>query len=176
MAVVPADIVGLVKTFKALSDSLPLTVGTATREDKIYTTLVKVNEGENYMTFNRIFDILFKEDNDCRVDGRLRYLLRGKYGMEKLCAYLNDIDWTEPNLPLNLVKLKLDRVIEELVFLTCIKILGAKKSLCHINSLILYRKDGNITSRASKPKPLAKPKPAAKAGVSAVDKSKPKDP
>lgn len=72
------------------------------------------------MTFNRIFDILFKEDNDCRVDGRLCYLLRGKYGMGKLCVYLNDIDWTEPNLPLDLVKLKLNRVIEELVFLMCV--------------------------------------------------------
>src|ERR1700678_323742 len=118
MAVIPVDILALVKTIKALSDSLPSTVGIATRDDKIYTTLVKINEGEIHMTFNRIFDILFKEDNDCRVDGRLRYLLRGKYGMDKLCAYLNDIDWMEPNLPLDLVKLKLDRLIEELTFLT----------------------------------------------------------
>jgi hypothetical protein len=117
----PADILALVKSFEALSDSLPSTVGTATRDDKIYTTLVRVNEGDTYMTFNRIFDILFKEDNDCRVDGRLRYLLRGKYGMDKLCSYLNEVDWMEPNLPLNLVKLKLDSVLEELIFLTCVK-------------------------------------------------------
>jgi hypothetical protein len=116
MAVIPVDILALVKTIKALSDSLPSTVGIATRDDKIYTTLVKINEGETHMTFNRIFDILFKEDNG--VDGRLRYLLCGKYGMDKLCAYLNDIDWMEPNLPLDLVKLKLDRLIEELTFLT----------------------------------------------------------
>ncbi|KDR65759.1 hypothetical protein GALMADRAFT_1362644 [Galerina marginata CBS 339.88] len=145
MSLVPADIFTLVKSFKALSDSLPSTVGTATRDDKIYTTLVKVNEGDTYMTFNRIFDILFKEDVDCRVNGRLRYLLRGKYGMGKLCAYLNDINWAEPDLPLDLVKIKLDQVIEEMIFLTT-----------------LYRKD---FATIPKPKPVVKPKPA--------DKSKP---
>ena len=81
------------------------------------------------MTFNRIFDILYKEDSDCRgEDGRLRYILCGKYGMDKICAYLNGVDWSEPSIPLDLVKLKLDRVINELIFLTCVQ----KKSL--INS------------------------------------------
>jgi len=66
---------------------------------------------------NRIFDILFKEDVDCQVNGHLHYLLRGNYGMDKLCAYLNNIDWAEPNLPLDLIKIKLDHIIEEMIFL-----------------------------------------------------------
>jgi len=41
--------------------------------------------------------------------------------MDKLCPYLNDIDWAEPNLPLDLVKIKLDRIIKEMIFLMCIK-------------------------------------------------------
>jgi len=119
MAVVHTDILLLVKNLTTLSASLPLTVGIATKEDKIYSTLLRVNEGDTFQTFNRIFDILFKEDNDCRNEhGRLRYVLRGKYGMDKICAYLNNVPWSEPNIPHDLVKIKLDRLLEELTYLT----------------------------------------------------------
>lgn len=92
MSVVYADIVSLVKNFTALCASLPSSLPVATKDDKIYTTLLRVNEGDIYMTFNRIFDILYKEDSDCRgEDGRLRYILCGKYGMDKICAYLNGV-------------------------------------------------------------------------------------
>ena len=72
--------------------SLPLPV--ANKEDNIYTTLLCVNEGDIYMTFNRIFDILYKEDSDCcSEDCCLHYILCGKYGMDKICVYLNGVDW-----------------------------------------------------------------------------------
>lgn len=117
MSVVYADIVSLVKNFTALCTSLPSSLPVANKEDNIYTTLLCVNEGDTYMTFNRIFDILYKEDSDCC----LHYILCGKYGMDKICVYLNGVDWSEPNIPLDLMKLKLDQVINELTFLMCIQ-------------------------------------------------------
>jgi len=73
------------------------------------------------MTFNCIFDILFKEDVECRDEnGHLCHVLHGKYGMDKICAYLNGVQWSEPNIPLDLVKMKLDCLIEELLYLSCI--------------------------------------------------------
>jgi hypothetical protein len=92
MSVIYADIVSLVKNFTALCTSLPSSLPVANKEDKIYTTLLHVNEGDTYMTFNRIFDILYKEDSNCQdQDVRLCYILRGKYGMDKICAYLNGV-------------------------------------------------------------------------------------
>lgn len=122
MSVVYADIVSLVKNFTALCTSLPSSLPVANKEDNIYTTLLCVNEGDTYMTFNRIFDILYKEDSDCcSEDCCLHYILCGKYGMDKICVYLNGVDWSESNIPLDLMKLKLDRVINELTFLMCIQ-------------------------------------------------------
>ncbi len=119
MSVDHTEILSLVKTLTALTASLPTAVQIATKEDRIYSTLLRVNEGDTFQTFNRIFDILFKEDNDCRDEqGRLRYVLRGKYGMDKICAYLNNVKWSEPDIPLDLVKIKLDRLAEELIYLT----------------------------------------------------------
>ena len=62
-------------------------------------TLLCVNEGDTYMTFNRIFDILYEEDSDCcSEDCCLHYIICGKYGMDKICVYLNGVDWSEPNI------------------------------------------------------------------------------
>ena len=105
----------------ALSASLPASVPIAKQDSKIYTTLLHVNEGDTWMTFNRIFDILFKEDVECRDEnGHLCHVLHGKYGMDKICAYLNDVQWSELNIPLDLVKMKLDHLIEELLYLLCV--------------------------------------------------------
>jgi hypothetical protein len=118
MSVAHTDIQALVQSLATHSAALPPTVPLATQEDKIYHTVLRVNEGDAFQTFNRIFDILFKEDADCRDEhGRLRYVRRGKYGMDKICAYLNNVDWKDPNMPLDLVKIKLDRLLEELSFL-----------------------------------------------------------
>ena len=121
MSVVHLDILSLIANVTALSASLPASVSIAKQDSKIYTTLLRVNEGDTWMTFNRIFDILFKEDVEYRDEnGRLRHILRGKYGMDKICAYLNGVQWSDPNIPLDLVKMKLDRLIEELLYLSCV--------------------------------------------------------
>ena len=69
-------------------------------------------EGEvPYETFNRRFDVLFGED--CRdLHGRLHYVRQGKHGMGLVVSYLSKIDWTD--FPLDLVELKLQRLIAEL--------------------------------------------------------------
>ncbi|KAG6907260.1 hypothetical protein DXG01_009634 [Tephrocybe rancida] len=113
------DICALVTNISTLSVTLPASVPLGTKEDKMYRVL-NLEEGETpYATFNRRFDLLFKEDKDCRDEaGRLRYLRRGPFGVVKLCAYyLSSVDWTDADLPLELVKLKLNRVNDELVYL-----------------------------------------------------------
>ena len=63
-------------------------------------------------TFNRHFDALFGED--CRDDGgRLQYVRKGKLGLGCICSYLSKIDWTD-NFPLDIVEIKLQRLISEL--------------------------------------------------------------
>ena len=71
--------------------------------------------------------------------------------MDNICAYLNGVDWSEPNIPLDLVKLKLDHVINELTFLKCVQ----KKTLiyCVKVSNTLHRisvKDGATVAKVSK--------------------------
>ena len=62
-------------------------------------------------TFNRRFDVLFAED--CRdADGRLHHVRQGKLGMGLIVSYLSKLDWT--GFPLDLVELKLRRLITEL--------------------------------------------------------------
>jgi hypothetical protein len=63
-------------------------------------------------TFNRRFDAMFAED--CRdSDGRLHYVRQGKLGMGLVVLYLSKINWTT-GFPLDIVELKLQRVITEL--------------------------------------------------------------
>ena len=62
--------------------------------------------------FNRRFDAMFGED--CRDDaGRLLYIRKGKLGLGRVCSYLSKIDWAD-NFPLDIVEIKLQRLITEL--------------------------------------------------------------
>jgi hypothetical protein len=66
-------------------------------------------------TFNRRFDAIFAED--CRnSDGRLHYVRQGKLGMGLVVTYLSKINWTT-GFPLDLVELKLQRLVTELKIL-----------------------------------------------------------
>jgi hypothetical protein len=65
-------------------------------------------------TFNGRFDALFGED--CRdSDGRLHHVRQGKFGMGLVVSYLSKINWT--GFPLDLVELKLQRLVTELKYL-----------------------------------------------------------
>jgi hypothetical protein len=68
-------------------------------------------------TFNRRFDVLFGED--CRnPDGRLLHVRQGKLGMGLITSYLSRISWD--GFPLDIVELKLRRLLAELKLLQCV--------------------------------------------------------
>jgi hypothetical protein len=63
-------------------------------------------------TFNRHFDAMFGED--CQdTSGHLQYVCKGKLGLGRVCSYLSKIDWAD-NFPLDIVEIKLQRLITEL--------------------------------------------------------------
>lgn len=70
-------------------------------------------EGDTtHETFNERFDAMFGED--CRNSvGRLQYIRRGKRGLGLVCSYLSSIDWAD-NIPLDIVEIKLQRLLAEL--------------------------------------------------------------
>ena len=77
--------------------------------------LMKTEELDTpHETFNRRFDAMFAED--CRdSDGRLHYVRQGKMGMGLVVSYLAKINWA--GFPLDLVELKLQRLVTELKIL-----------------------------------------------------------
>ena len=74
---------------------------------------MSTKEGDTpYETFNRRFDALFGED--CRDSGgRLHHVRQGKLGLGLIISYLSKINWTK-DFPLDLVELKLQRLVNEL--------------------------------------------------------------
>lgn len=104
----------LVKDITTLSGSLPSLVPLATKNDKIWSVLNSEPRDTAHETFNRRFDALFGED--CRDSaGRLQYIRNGKLGMGLVCAYLSKCDWSD-GFPLDLVEIKLQRVLSELKY------------------------------------------------------------
>ena len=108
-----ANIRLLVKEISTLSGSLLDSVPKGSKDDKIWSVM-NTEELENpHETFNRRFDAMFAED--CRnSDGRLHHVRQGKLGMGLVVAYLSKINWTTGDFPLDLVELKLQRLITEL--------------------------------------------------------------
>ena len=110
----------LVKTISTLSSSLPPSVPKATTKDKIWCVMHAVECQDGFETFNKRFDALFGED--CRdSEGRLEHIRAGKSGMGLISAYLKKIDWSQ-GYPLDLVKIKLDRLSTELRFIVYVYI------------------------------------------------------
>ena len=105
----------LVKEISALSNSLSDVVPKGSKDDKIWSVM-NTKEGDTlHETFNRRFDALFGED--CRDScGRLHYVRQGKLGMGLVSSYLSKINWTA-GFPLDLVELKLQRLVAELKLL-----------------------------------------------------------
>jgi hypothetical protein len=109
----------LIVNIVSLSQGLPATVPIATKGDKIYSVMTSAPGESTWHTFNRRFDALFGED--CRDQhGRLHFICRGLYGMDKVCSYLESIDLTASDLPLDLIKIKLERLNNEILFLGCV--------------------------------------------------------
>ncbi|KAI9457660.1 hypothetical protein F5148DRAFT_1151140 [Russula earlei] len=108
----PNTVKQLVKDITSLSNSLSDAVPRGSKDDKIWFVMnTKEGDVPPHETFNRRFDALFGED--CRdPGGRLHHIRQGKLGMGLVVSYLLKINWT--NFPLDLVELKLERLIAEL--------------------------------------------------------------
>jgi hypothetical protein len=101
----------LVKEIGVLSHSLSDAVPKGTKGDKIWSVMNTEECDTPHETFNRRFDAMFAED--CRdSDGRLHHVRQGKLGMGLVVPYLSKINWA--SFPLDLVELKLRRLITEL--------------------------------------------------------------
>lgn len=107
-----AAIKTLVKDITVLSNSLPRSVQQATKDNKIWS-IMNAGQGETaHETFNRCFDAMFGQE--CRDStGCLKHIRKGKLGMGLVCSYLSKCDWAD-GFPLDLVEIKLVRLVEEL--------------------------------------------------------------
>lgn len=105
----------LIKDISSLSSSLLDSVPKGSKDDKIWSVMNSEEGDTPHETFNRRFDTMFAED--CRnSDGRLHYVRQGKLGMGLVVSYLLKINWST-GFPLDLVELKLQRLIAELKIL-----------------------------------------------------------
>lgn len=100
-----------VKEIGTLSASLADSVPKGSKDDKLWLVMNSAEGESPHKTFNRRFDALFAED--CRdSSGRLHHVRQGKLGMGLVVTYLSKLNWA--NFPLDLVDLKLQRLITEL--------------------------------------------------------------
>lgn len=100
-----------VKEIGTLSASLTDSVPKGSKDDKLWLVMNSAEGESPHETFNRRFDALFAED--CRdSSGRLHHVRQGKLGMGLVVTYLSKLNWA--NFPLDLVDLKLQRLITEL--------------------------------------------------------------
>jgi hypothetical protein len=107
-----SEIKALVKIITTLSNGLPQSIPLGTKKDKIWMVMHTEERETAHETFNRRFDAMFGED--CRdTAGRLQHIRKGKLGLGSICAYLSKIDWAD-NFPLDIVEIKLQRLIAEL--------------------------------------------------------------
>jgi hypothetical protein len=105
----------LVREINTLSSSLSDSVPKGSKDDKIWSVMNTEELDTPHETFNRRFDAMFAED--CRdSDGRLHYVRQGKLGMNLVVSYLSKINWIT-GFPLDLVEIKLQRLITELKIL-----------------------------------------------------------
>ena len=100
------DIKALVKEITMLSNGLPSSIQTGTKEDKIWR--VKNADGGDtaHETFNKRFNAIFGEDC-CDSSGCLLHIRKGKHGLGLICSYLSQIDWVVDDFPLDIVEIKL---------------------------------------------------------------------
>jgi hypothetical protein len=109
----------LIRAIEDLDAALPTTIAEGTDEDEIHRVLTTIHGPDDgsraaSSTFNRRFDILFKEDAQCRVNGRLHLIRRGEWGMLMVVRYLRDTKWNDPEMNLDGAVNKLERIVKEM--------------------------------------------------------------
>lgn len=114
-----ATIRQLVKDIGTLSSSLSDLVPKGTKDDKIWSVMNCAERETPHETFNYRFDALFAED--CHdSDGRLHHVRQGKFGMGFVALYLLKLNWAV--FPLDIVTLKLQRLLGELKKVQCVQV------------------------------------------------------
>lgn len=119
----------LIKSIENLSHFLPDAISEGTEDDEIHRVLTTVHghDPDSVMsTFNRRFDILFKEDASCRKDGRLHLIRRGEFGMMMVVDYLRGINWSAPEMQMEIAKIKLERIVTEMEFIWCVMVICSR--------------------------------------------------
>ena len=83
------DIKKQVKRLKKLIKQLPDDVPLGTADDRVHQifTRIPLTEGEEWETFNRRMDNLFRE-SERDSDGHLKNIYRGPFGMDMVISYL----------------------------------------------------------------------------------------
>ncbi|CAK5275060.1 unnamed protein product [Mycena citricolor] len=109
-------LVAIVKEITHLVPRLPDSVPEPNIDDnKILRVLTSTPADDDTVAsvFNRRFDILFGED--CRDEGgRMKYIRRGKEGMDLVVAYLASIQWDSEDNLLGIAPIKLQQMVAEL--------------------------------------------------------------
>jgi len=140
----------LTKDIATLSNGLPQSIPQGTKADKIWNVM-KVDERDTaFETFNMRFDAMFGED--CRDSGgRLHHISRGRFGIGCVCSYLAKVDWSN-GFPLDLVEIKLQRLLTELRHIWCVAGLDLLYTMADIplvdrKQTLLAKPDHPATSR-----------------------------
>lgn len=89
----------------------------STDDNELHGTLTNTSaiEDSPWGALNRQLDKLFGVDT--REDGRLKHIRRGKYGMSFVATHLAGLDWKSGKYPLDLVGIKLQRIVDEMEYL-----------------------------------------------------------
>ncbi|KAF7333702.1 hypothetical protein MVEN_02326400 [Mycena venus] len=128
----------LIKKIEALAPLLPDSVTEASEDDNELHRILTETSGIDdspWGTLNRQLDKLFGMDT--RENGRLKYIRRGEHGMSFVARHLAGLDWKSGKYPLELVELKLQRIVDE------------REYLCDLN---------NTTAEVETAKPKQPPK------------------
>ncbi|KAF7794639.1 hypothetical protein EIP86_005776 [Pleurotus ostreatoroseus] len=113
--VTASEISLLIRRLQGLSSTLPPSVPLAKANDKIYHVITSVHGDDVFHTFNRRFDALF--GLDCRdQSGHMKYIRRGRFGMDAVCKFLESIDLLDESMQLTLMALRLNTLIKELEY------------------------------------------------------------
>ncbi|KAF8217568.1 hypothetical protein K438DRAFT_2037066 [Mycena galopus ATCC 62051] len=106
----------LIKKVEALAPLLPDSVKEASTDDNELHLLTNTSgiQGSPWGTLNRQLDKLFGVDT--LEDGGLKHIRRGEHGMYFVATHLAGLDWKSGKYPLDLVELKLQRIVEEMEY------------------------------------------------------------
>ncbi|KAJ7755768.1 hypothetical protein B0H14DRAFT_2635245 [Mycena olivaceomarginata] len=104
----------LIKKIETFAPLLPDSVKEASTDDNELHCTSGIDDSP-WGTLNCQLDKLFGVDT--REDGRLKHIRRGEHGMSFVASHLAGLDWKSGKYPLDLVGIKLQRVVDDMEYL-----------------------------------------------------------